>query len=68
MYTWIMELYNRYTVMKFMCDLPYIPCAIDLIYFAPHMSDGFLCSVIVSVYNCIELSFSFQIAWYKHSL
>lgn len=60
LYTWTMELYIRYTVMKLMCDLPYILCAIDL-FFAPHTSDGFLCSVTSSVYSCIEMSFSFQI-------
>lgn len=60
LYTWTMELYIRYTVMKLMCDLPYILCAIDL-FFAPHTSDGFLCLVTFSVYSCIEMSFSFQI-------
>lgn len=60
LYTWTMELYIRYTVMKLMCDLPYILCAIDL-FFAPHTSVGFLCSVTCSVYSCIEMSFSFQI-------
>lgn len=59
--------YIRYTVMKLMCDLPYILCAIDL-FFAPHMTNVFLCSVTFSVYSCIEMSFSFQVIWYKRVL
>lgn len=60
MYTWTMELYIMYTVMKLMCDLPYILCAIDLIYFLLHIrvigfyvQFLFLCTIVL---KCLSVS------------
>lgn len=60
MYTWTMELYIRYTVMKLLCDLPYILCAIDSIYFLLHIRVMgfyfqllFLCTIVL---KCLSVS------------
>lgn len=74
LYTWTMELYIRYTVMKLMCDLPYILCAIDL-FFAPHTSDGFyvqLLFVCTVVLKCLSVSklydkSAFSLTWHNFS-
>lgn len=60
MCTWTMELYIRYTVMKLLCDLPYILCAIDSIYFLLHIRVMgfyfqllFLCTIVL---KCLSVS------------